>query len=591
MKKIIAAILCFMVLCSCSACKTNKDSSADTPDSGGQIIDKSKTQIYLNVYDGGTGTSWIIDEANKFNQTLEDYQIYIYEEKREASDIINEVNAASGTASGYFTVDIAFQELINTDKLVDLTSLLNKTVTGESRTIGDKLKNKDSWLKLASKNGSGCYLLPYCDSVGGLVFDYGDFVENGWLFYADGKNAQVTAALDAQGISYLNNGGKLIYQSGGDVNYKEGDRIMTAGKDGKFGTYDDGQPQTITEWDEMLGKIKATANCYPFIWPSLFESYTGMVQNALFAQLAGIEAFENYFAFDSNGKQVEMHDGSQKVITVQNGYEYFGMKEIYQTIAFMETYFTSDNANPSIKDNTNHTDTQKRYLFAPVSDGKIAQSAMICEGIWWENEAKKGIFPQVESKDSERGYGKRDYRFMLLPYIEGQKGIDGNGKGSVIAGQDTGSFFVIKEKDTRKTEILLDFLALTLSDECLEKFTTETGVVRSYDYEISQENLAQMTPFARTVWDMYRDEENIAIVRPFQERVKEPIVYATTAGLEGIVFPYMDMGKIAGPNTVAVSYLQDGKNKDQIFSMIKNAFSVKEWNKILEQAQKQGFYA
>lgn len=591
MKKIIAAILCLMVFCSCTACKPNKDSSTDTGDSGGQTIDKSKTQIYLNVYDGGTGTSWIMDEANKFNQTLDDYQIYIYEEKREASDIINEVNAASGTASGYFTVDIAFQELINTDKLVDLTPILNKTVNGESRTIGEKLKNKESWLKLASKNGSGCYLLPYCDSVGGLVFDYGDFVENGWLFYADGKDAQVTAALDEQGISYLNNGGKLIYKSGGNVNYKEGDRIMTAGKDGKYGTYDDGQPQTIAEWDEMLGKIKATANCYPFIWPSLFESYTGMVQNALFAQLAGIEAFENYFAFDSDGKQVEMQDGSKKVITIENGYEYFGMKEIYQTIAFMETYFTSDNANPAIKDNTNHTDTQKRYLFAPVSDGKIAQSAMICEGIWWENEAKKGVFPQVESKDSERGYGKRDYRFMLLPYIDGQKGIDGNGNGSVIAGQDTGSFFVIKEKDSRKTEILLEFLALTLSDECLEKFTTETGVVRSYDYEISDENLAKMTPFARTVWSMYRDEENIAIVRPFQERVKEPIVYATTAGLEGIVFPYMDTGKIAGPNTVAVSYLQDGKNKDQIFSMIKNAFSVKEWNKILEQAQKQGFYA
>lgn len=591
MKKIIAAILCLMVFCSCTACKPNKDSSTDTGDSGGQTIDKSKTQIYLNVYDGGTGTSWIMDEANKFNQTLDDYQIYIYEEKREASDIINEVNAASGTASGYFTVDIAFQELINTDKLVDLTPILNKTVNGESRTIGEKLKNKESWLKLASKNGSGCYLLPYCDSVGGLVFDYGDFVENGWLFYADGKDAQVTAALDEQGISYLNNGGKLIYKSGGNVNYKEGDRIMTAGKDGKYGTYDDGQPQTIAAWDEMLGKIKATANCYPFIWPSLFESYTGMVQNALFAQLAGIEAFENYFAFDSDGKQVEMQDGSKKVITIENGYEYFGMKEIYQTIAFMETYFTSDNANPAIKDNTNHTDTQKRYLFAPVSDGKIAQSAMICEGIWWENEAKKGVFPQVESKDSERGYGKRDYRFMLLPYIDGQKGIDGNGNGSVIAGQDTGSFFVIKEKDSRKTEILLEFLALTLSDECLEKFTTETGVVRSYDYEISDENLAKMTPFARTVWSMYRDEENIAIVRPFQERVKEPIVYATTAGLEGIVFPYMDTGKIAGPNTVAVSYLQDGKNKDQIFSMIKNAFSVKEWNKILEQAQKQGFYA
>ncbi len=586
MKKQIAAMLCLCFAFSAAACG-NKGQGGES----GQTIDKNKTQIYINVYGGGTGTSWITEEANEYNKTLEDYQIYIQDEKREAGYIIDEVNAASGVASAYFTVDIAFQELVNTDKLVDLTPILETTLEGESKKIGDKLTNRESWMKLASKNGSGCYLLPYCDSIGGLVFDYGDFVERGWLEFADGNDAAVTSALDRQGISYENKGGKLFYKNGGSVNYKEGDRIMTAGKDGKYGTYDDGQPQTIDEWDRMLGKIKSTANCYPFIWPSKFENYTGMVQNAVFAQLAGVAETEAYFAFDSDGKEVEMHDGSKKAITIENGYEYFGMKEIYDTIAFMETYFGSDNANPAVKENTNHTDVQKRYLFAPVSGGKIAESAMICEGIWWENEARKGVFPQVEKQDADRGYGKRDYRFMLLPFMEGQKGIDGTGKGSVLAGQDTGSFFVVKEKDTKKTEILLDFLARTLSDDCLEKFTTETGIIRAYDYEISDGNFAKMTPFARTVWNIYRDTENIAIVRPFQERVKEPIVYATTAGLEGVVFPYNDAGKIMGSDKVAVSWLSGGKNKDQIFNMVSGAFTSSSWQKLLDQAKKQGFYA
>lgn len=587
MKKIISAALCLSLALTCTACGRKPADSS----SGGQTIDKNKTQIYINVYGGGTGTGWITDEANEYNKTLDNYQIYINDEKKEASNIIDEVNTASGVASAYFTVDIAFQELINTDKLVDLTPILNTTLDGESRKIGDKLSDKEGWLELASKNGSGCYLLPYCDSIGGLVFDYGDFVEKGWLNFADGKDSAVLAALDAQGIVYENNNGRLIYKSGGSVNYSAGDRIMTAGKDGKYGTYDDGQPQNITEWNQMLAKIKSTANCYPFIWPSLFENYTGMVQNAVFTQLAGLEASKNYFAFDSQGKEVEMQDGSKKVITVENGYEYFGMKEIYDTIAFMETYFTTSNANPAVNENTNHSDTQKRYLFAPVSGGKIAESAMICEGIWWENEAKAGIFPQVEKQDSERGFGKRDYRFMLLPYMEGQKGIDGNGNGSVLAGQDTGSFFVVKEKDTKKTEILLDFLARTLSDECLEKFTTETGIIRAYDYDISAENFAKMTPFAQNVWNIYRDTENIAIVRPFQDRVKEPIVYATTAGLEGVVFPYNDMGKIMSSDKVVVSWLSKGKNKDQIFAMVKGAFNAQSWAKLLEQAKKQGFYS
>ena len=100
-----------------------------------------------------------------------------------------------------------------------------------------------------------------------------------------------------------------------------------------------------------------------------------------------------------------------------------------------------------------------------------------------------------------------------------------------------------------------------------------------------------MTPFARTVWNIYRDTENIAIVRPFQERVKEPIVYATTAGLEGVVFPYNDAGKIMGSDKVAVSWLSGGKNKDQIFNMVSGAFDSSSWKKLLDQAKKQGFYA
>lgn len=117
----------------------------------------------------------------------------------------------------------------------------------------------------------------------------------------------------------------------------------------------------------------------------------------------------------------------------------------------------------------------------------------------------------------------------------------------------------MKEKNAEKTEILLDFLSQTLSDECLEKFTTETGVIRAYDYTISEENFAKMTPFSQNVWKMYNDSENIAIVRPFQERLKAPVVFATDISLEGVVFPFNDNGKIMGSDTCVVSYL--AKNK------------------------------
>lgn len=589
MKKIACCLLAALFVLTAFGCT----GTAPDPDDIIQTIDPEKEQIYVSVYNGGTGTRWIKQAAEEFNAAEDKYQVYIIDGKSSATEIIDAVSTGSTNGvSCYFSVDAAFQELIYTDKLVDLSSLLARTASGETRTIGDKLKQKESWLELASKNGEGCYLLPYSDSVGGLVFDFDDFVANGWLSYADGNNSDVTAELAEQGIEFENQNGRLFYKSGGSgVYYEEGERILHAGKDGKFGTYDDGQPQTVAEWNNMLGRIKSTSGSYPFIWPGDFLSYTGMVQNAVFAQLAGIEAFENYFAFDSKGKEVELRDGTKKVITPDNGYDYFKMKEIYQTIEFMNTYFTSDNAHPSTKGNTSHYDAQKNFLYAPVSDGKIANSAMICEGIWWENEAKKSSFPQVEQMDSSRGYGKRDYRFMLLPNIEGQKGIDGKGHGSVVAGQDTGSFFVVKEKNTEKTEVLLDFLVQTLSDDCLEKFTVETGVVRAFDYTVSEENLQKMTPFSRNVWNMYNDPENIAVVRPFQERLKAPVVFATDISLEGVVFPFNDSGKIMGSDTVVVSWLEKNKTVQQIFDMVQNSFSQSAWNGYMEKARAQGFYA
>ena len=92
-----------------SACGKSGDS-----DSGGtiQTIDRTKEQIYVSVYDGGTGTQWIKEEAEKFNASLDKYQVYIIEGKSSASNIIDEVSAGSNIASAYFSVDTAFQELI-----------------------------------------------------------------------------------------------------------------------------------------------------------------------------------------------------------------------------------------------------------------------------------------------------------------------------------------------------------------------------------------------------------------------------------------------------------------------------------------------
>ena len=126
-------------------------------------------------------------------------------------------------------------------------------------------------------------MLPWDESIVGMVFDYKTFVENGWLNYASEDDK---AALSTQGITYTENNGVLYFASAtGKVNYAVGDVLLTAGKDGKYGTYDDGQPTTMAEFDDMLGNIAyGNKKAKTFLYSGLNDNYTSWVMQEVMAQ-------------------------------------------------------------------------------------------------------------------------------------------------------------------------------------------------------------------------------------------------------------------------------------------------------------------
>ena len=132
MKKIACCLLAALFVLTAFGCT----GTAPDPDDIIQTIDPEKEQIYVSVYNGGTGTRWIKQAAEEFNAAEDKYQVYIIDGKSSATEIIDAVSTGSTNGvSCYFSVDAAFQELIYTDKLVDLSSLLARTASGETRTI------------------------------------------------------------------------------------------------------------------------------------------------------------------------------------------------------------------------------------------------------------------------------------------------------------------------------------------------------------------------------------------------------------------------------------------------------------------------
>lgn len=568
-----------------------------------QNIDTSKTQIYVSCYDSGVDSGWIKELAEKWNASNDKYQIMIRDTIGAQTDnIIQEIQGEPTSTSPtiYYTAEPSFQELIYNDRLEDLSDILNAEVDGNGQgTVKDKLGNTADyydtvWKDVSSKFGEGCYMLPYCDNYGGLIFNYDDFVRYNFLNYAPVSD-ETAAELTAQNITYEVSGGYYIFQSyTGDnkfFNYKEGDKILTAGKDGKYGTYDDGQPTTVAEWEVMLNKIR-NSNKKAFYWGGAVSGYVGMIAQAMMAQYSGLEEYNTYFSFDG----YVTIDGVKTDITPATGYKVYGMDGYGVAVNFVydylynSNYYHSDNVNRTL----DQTGAQNQYVLGYKQT--VNEPMMLVDGEWFENEARAILSSDTVVNDG-RGRGEQEYRFMLLPTINGSYGTDGNGNGSFLTVLNAGGIIVRKTSDQDKLNAAKDFIKFTLTDENLRWFTVRTGITNGYRYELTDEDLSQMTPFAKNVYQMYNDSENIGLVRTPILFAGCAMRFATREGFFPEAILYVNAGN---QYSGIIRAFEAGVTPHQLIDAAKiyyknnenpNGLSRVTWETMLMQAQQAGFYS
>lgn len=513
---------------------------------GGKVIDKVRTdreQIYVNVYNGGVGTEWFDNLKNEWNAQNEKYEIIAEMQKKEESDIRAEIETGVSSQSKsplcYFSISSSFKRVINADSLLDLTDFLEMKPDGEDgMTVKEKLSGYyGDWQKIASNDTKGgIYMLPWNESMNGFVYNHDDFLSAGWLYYAE-NTQEVKDALTKQGIAFEESGERLTFVSSENpTNYKEGGYILRAGKDGKYGTYDDGQPITESEWSAMLKKIATIptsqfGSARPFIWTGYYESaYTSYLKWAMMAQHSGAQFVKDYCSHDSEGRTYKMHDGTQTSWTIDDGYKAYSAEASYRAMKFYSDYLMPNGyRHPAADDNSvDHGTAQSKFIY-------------------------------------------------------------GNGKGTAVAISEASSFFVVKPTDYEtqaakdKIEALKDFLLYTLKEENLRKTTVLTGVVRPYKYTLTQEDRAKMTPFARNNYDVYMDEENVSRIRS-SVYLNVPISYATT-GFENYPI-YTDISY-----SCIIKGLRGAKNDlDKLFGTSSKYFTAESWSTLVKQARANGFY-
>lgn len=520
-KSMVATFLACSVIGGAAACAPKNDENV------------GKTAIKLSYYIGEFGDEWLKEQAKAWSATNEKYYIDVKTNLNLGSTIVSDVK--SGSAYDVFiSEDCAFQQLFSGDYLEDLSDVLSVKPEGK-KTIGEKINNAEHWAEAASLNGK-TYLLPYNISPCGLIFDYNRFMENGWL----------------------------VTDSNGSI---------SAGKDGIKGTYDDGQPATMAEFRTMCEKIKASGVDDVFLYMgALHPEYANNVAYAYLAGVLGEDGYRIFYKHDSEGAEIELIDGAKTAVSIREGYKTWQMKGVDAMAEFLQDYLCNTRyvSDATLSDRSLSVDAS-HTKFIQVSD---SSPAFIIEGNWFEYGSKSLIEANV--RYGGKAYGESDYRYMLLPAVEGEK--------SQMFSQTGGSIFVTKQESEEKLAAIKDFLAYLLTDENMAKVTADTGMIWNYSYEVSDSVRAEMTKFTKNAYDMARDTDNVSIHSFYIDTAATPIYTYSSLGASGLMM-------CSDLQYNLVTGFRDKGNAANFVAGIIEYNTAERWAGYLSQAKSYGFYA
>ena len=186
--------------------------------------------IRLSVFNGGYRHAWM-------DKIIEDYNTSHPENKYKIFADINTNafnNILASVMSGTYTSDMFLSnaqmyKFVDGGYLEDLSDIWSVdpddlTNTSSDRTIEKKMLRADEFKTAWGDGKGGVYGLPIQEAVRGFIYDHDLFLQYGLLFNANGEFISSPT------------------------------ETLSVGKDGKAGTYDDGQPTTEAEWHAMVVK-------------------------------------------------------------------------------------------------------------------------------------------------------------------------------------------------------------------------------------------------------------------------------------------------------------------------------------------------
>jgi ABC-type glycerol-3-phosphate transport system substrate-binding protein len=480
MKRRYRSLLAFALAAVLASCSNGGGTSGGSGNGSGgddDSINPDKTQLYVGNYYGGLGDAWLRELADRFEETHDDVQVVIDNSKTNylPDTLINTISTMR--QSVYFVDNAYYYDLVSQNKIADITDIVTEPLTeyGETKSIEDKLPDTLKTYYKNSYTGDKYYGLPTYQAQYGWVYDI-DLFEDKKLFFGE-------TSTDAE----------YVWTDG-----KDGSVAKWAGQDGESGTYDDGLPVTIQQFYDLCERMKQM-NITPFIWTGKFIGYTMLFMRAYWANYEG---FDNYMLnYTFSGSEVLNGDSEATEITPSNAYELQRQTGKLRSLEFAKWVFSDsyNYASSSVTTTNDHIAAQKEFIWSYPTNKPIA---MLCDGDWWENEAREsGAFTTMVSKyGDEWAYGTRRFGYMTMPQFDEGGHYEEN---TILSTSSNALFFINANCDEEHLSLAKEFLRFCHTDEALRTFTRNTGVFRPFDYELTDEEMESLTPFSKTLYEIY----------------------------------------------------------------------------------------
>lgn len=457
---------------------------------GNITVDKSKTQLYIGNYDGGMGSRWLEEYVAAFEEKYKDAKL---EEGKTGVQIIPvsdkdmfdgaqvENSMANSNVNLFFTERMSYYKMVKENRLYDISDAVTEVLEGEEKSIEGKMtQSQQNYYKVDGKY----YGVPHYQTYRGITYDIDLFNQRRLYLVQNGSSVAV--------------GGR------------QGDADLTAGPNGEPGDYDDGLPATYSEFFYWCSQVSDIV--YPLIWTGAHkEAYTEHLLEALFCTAQGYEE-ANYrynLVTDENtaetSRLVTGFNGDVPVVAEQplTGRALLTKQVgLYNALDFLGrvvqgNYYYPDSLNLL----ESHEMVHYHFLNSRFDGSKPI--AMMVEGTWWEEESTS-LFAEMEAKYDGASRKERKFGFLPLPKP------DGNALGGPVLFDGNQAIAVVNATSSEvQANLAMEFLRFISSDYNLQRFNMITGVGRDYIFKLESDQEAELSAFAKSIYDVRQDAEGI----------------------------------------------------------------------------------